>query len=62
MGRGNLCFGLVSKVEVCSMQHAAGVVHACALQVLVAGQGSSVLCSASLRLGDQDSGRGPGQD
>jgi hypothetical protein len=62
MGRGNLCFGLVSKVEVCSVQHAAGGVHACALQVRGAGQGSSELCSLSPRLGDQDSGRGPGQD
>lgn len=41
---GDLCFGLVSKVEVCSMQHAAGSVHACSLQVHVAaGRGSSVL-------------------
>lgn len=42
-GGGDLCFGLVSKVEVYSMQHAAESVHACVLQVRVAGQWSSVL-------------------
>lgn len=39
----DVCFGLGSQAEVCSMQHAAGSIHACVCWCMLPAGGSSVL-------------------